>query len=192
MTMDEVLIVSRNDNENELKSMLNKAGYVQISSVKSSNEAKARVREKEYSLVLINTPLNDEFGYDLSLYILEKSTAGVLLLVKSEIYNEATLKTEDKGALVLPKPINMTSLYRFIKFAEASRIRWERVIMENNALRRRLEETKVIERAKALLMVHKSMSEEEAHRYIERKAMDIRDSKKAVAEKIIKFLQEIK
>lgn len=189
--MDDVLIVSKNDNENELKGLLNKAGYVQISSARSSNEAKAKVREKEFSLVLINTPLNDEFGYDLSLYILEKSTASVLLLVKSEFYSEAVHKVEDKGALILPKPININSLYRFIKISEASRIRWEKVIQENSNLRRRLEETKVLERAKALLMLHKDMSEEEAHKYIERKAMDMRDSRRAVAEKIIKFLQKI-
>ncbi|HHT83072.1 MAG TPA: ANTAR domain-containing protein [Clostridiales bacterium] len=49
-----------------------------------------------------------------------------------------------------------------------------------------MEEKDIVDRAKAVLIKHLSMTEQQAHRFIEKQAMDMRVNKTAVAEGILK------
>jgi len=49
-----------------------------------------------------------------------------------------------------------------------------------------MEEIRVINRAKWVLIKHVNMTEDEAHRLIEKQAMDTRTTRRAVAESIIR------
>ncbi len=53
-----------------------------------------------------------------------------------------------------------------------------------------LETKKLVDRAKSLLMKHKGMSEEEAHRFLQKKSMDLRKSIKEIASAIILAFEE--
>ena len=55
-----------------------------------------------------------------------------------------------------------------------------------NILRRQLDDTRLVSRAKLLLMSRFKMSEEDAHRYIEKTAMDTGAKRREVAENIIR------
>jgi len=57
---------------------------------------------------------------------------------------------------------------------------------ENETLKQRMEDIAVIDRAKMLLISHLAFSEAQAHRYIEKQAMDMRATKRAIAEEILK------
>ncbi len=57
---------------------------------------------------------------------------------------------------------------------------------ENAVLRNKVTETKAVGRAKCLLMEKRNMSEQTAHRFIEKTAMDNRLSRRAVADNIIR------
>ena len=59
---------------------------------------------------------------------------------------------------------------------------------ENADLLRRMDALRTIDRAKYLLMQYLGMSEAQAHRYIERQAMNLRVSKKVIAEHIRRTL----
>ena len=52
-------------------------------------------------------------------------------------------------------------------------------------LKKRIEDIRVVDRAKCILISSMNMSEKEAHRYIEKRAMDMRISRRAVAEEIL-------
>jgi len=52
---------------------------------------------------------------------------------------------------------------------------------ENDRLRQKLEDISLVSRAKCMLIYHKSIDEYEAHRYIEKRAMDERRSKREIA-----------
>jgi response regulator NasT len=62
----------------------------------------------------------------------------------------------------------------------------EELQAENRKLLRKLDELRIVSRAKCLLVAHKGMSEDEAHSYIERLAMDRRETKLAIAESVVK------
>ena len=53
-------------------------------------------------------------------------------------------------------------------------------------LRQRIKDIRVIDRAKCMLIAERHMSEPEAHAYIEKRAMNYRQTKRDVAEEIIR------
>ncbi len=61
---------------------------------------------------------------------------------------------------------------------------------ETASLKRKLDDTRIVTRAKLLLMSRLKMSENEAHRYIEKTAMDTGAKRREVAESIIRTYEE--
>ena len=56
---------------------------------------------------------------------------------------------------------------------------------ENAKLQRKLDEGRIIDRAKGILIKYLSMTEPQAHKYLERQAMDLRISKTEVAKRLL-------
>ncbi len=56
---------------------------------------------------------------------------------------------------------------------------------ENGRLRERLATEKLVCRAKCLLVEHRGLSEGEAHRRIEKEAMDRQETRRTVAQRIV-------
>ena len=60
------------------------------------------------------------------------------------------------------------------------------MVKENEKLKHMVEDLKIIDRAKLLLVTCLNMTEEQAHRYLEKQAMDLRTSKLDVAKQVIR------
>ena len=56
---------------------------------------------------------------------------------------------------------------------------------ENLMLHKKLDDIKIINRAKAILMQYLSMTEQQAHRYLEKQAMDLRITRVEVAKNLL-------
>ena len=69
-------------------------------------------------------------------------------------------------------------------------VRLRRLRKHTSSLRRKLDDTRFVSRAKLLLMTRLQMSEEEAHHYIEQTAMDSGRKSREVAESIIRAYEE--
>ena len=114
-----------------LREMLPEDRYDPVCAAGSVSEARRALLERPFDIVVISTPLPDEFGTKLALHIIDKSSAGVLLLVKAEHYPD------------------------------------------------------LVNRAKWALIDKHGMTEQEAHRYIEKQAMDRCVTRRTVAEEIL-------
>jgi len=57
---------------------------------------------------------------------------------------------------------------------------------ENAKLKQKIEDIRIIDRAKCMLISYLSLSEQESHRFIEKQAMDLRTTKRVIAEGILK------
>lgn len=184
--MDCVLLVSKSEKSTDsLSGLLRESFNPTLDIVKSGAEARRMLLEKDYDFVFINTPLTDEFGDGLAIYVSENTQAGVIMLVKAEIELEAESKTEDYGVFVLPKPLSKHLMFKSIKLLEAAKRRLEGVRRENIKLQKKIEDIRTINRAKYVLMEYLSMSEPQSHRYLERQAMDQRITKVEVAKRIL-------
>ena len=61
-----------------------------------------------------------------------------------------------------------------------------RLRQESLKLRESLDEIRLVNRAKAMLISNLNMTEAQAHRYIEKQAMDLRQNRKVIAQNILK------
>ena len=166
--------------------LIKTVGISNIVTVGNGSEARRILNRTEFDLVVINAPLSDEFGYELSISISKNYNAGVLLVVKNDIADAISSKVEDYGVFVREKPLNRQFVYKSIKYICISRKKYLGLQSENERLKVKISEIRLIDRAKCILIEYLNMSEPQAHRYIEKQAMDLRVTKKEIAENILK------
>ena len=182
-----VLLVSASDKFNSATmELLPMTDFWPVVTVKSVTEAKRKLLEQNYDIVLINAPLPDDFGTRLAIDVCSGSDAGVLILVKSELYNDIYSKVLEFGVMTLSKPTSLPMISQTLRILCATRERMRQVGVKQATVEEKMEEIRLVNRAKWLLIECLSMTEDEAHRYIEKQSMDLRISKRQVAENIIK------
>jgi len=152
----------------------------------TGSEARRLLAQQDFELCIISAPLKDEFGDQLAMTISEKYACQVILVVKAEIFDEVMEKVEDFGVITVSKPLNKTLFWNAVKLAKASRRRLQMMQKENDKLLQKIEDLRVVNQAKYLLISYLRMTEQEAHRYIEKQSMDMRMTKRQIAENILK------
>lgn len=184
--MQSALIVTGNDRATAFfTEMLNEALVSRITVLQTCSEARRMLMERDFDLVIVNAPLKDESGERFSRHIAAKSVCQVILVVKNEFYDSVTAVCEDDGVLTVSKPINKSVFWSVLKLAKASHSRMRRMQAENAKLEQMLEDIRIVNRAKCVLISQLKMTEDEAHKYIEKQAMDKRLTKRLAAENIL-------
>lgn len=186
--MDRVLIAASGDQITAAIVALVRECYpgCTMSSAASGSETRRAVSENDYDAVIINCPLSDEFGSGLAEYVVEKSSAACLMIVRSETADEIAAGMEEYGVMVISKPVSRTLFHSSLRLINAARARMLGIRSENIKLHRKLEEMRIINRAKFALMQYLRFSEAQAHKYLEKQAMNMRCTKLEVAESVIK------
>ena len=144
--------------------------------------------EQSFDIVIVNAPLPDEFGTQLALELSETSGAGVLLLVKAEQYAELSARLTPNGILTLQKPTTPQLLTQTLQLLCGTRERLRRMEQKTASFEEKMAEIRLVNRAKCLLIERKAMTEQEAHRWIEKQAMDRCVSRKVIAEQILQTI----
>jgi len=184
--MDRALVVSGSDKGlDAVGQLLKSSGYGRITSINNGSEARRIIDTNEFELVIINTPLQDEFGHELSIMIAESSTAGIILICKSDIADDVSEKVGDFGVCVVPKPLNKMIFHQSLKLVQATRSRMLGLKKENVKLLTKIDEMRLINRAKCTLMQYLKFTEPQAHKYIEKQAMNTRQTRREVALRIL-------
>lgn len=182
-----VLLVSASEKFNtSILTLLPPTDYWPVTIAKSVGEARRRLVEESFDIVLINAPLSDDFGMHLAMDICSNSGAGVLLLIKNELYNEITSKVVPYGVMTMPKPTSLQLVSQSLQILRATRERLRQMEAKQISVEEKIEEIRLVNRAKWVLIECLNMTETDAHRYIEKQAMDLRTSKREIAENIIK------
>jgi len=185
--MENALIVSCMEKGSALfMQMLNAASIRQITALQSCAGARSIILERDFDLVIINAPLPDETGESFAKYVASKGLSQVILVAKSEYFYAVSAACEEYGILTVSKPVNRDIFWSALTLAKAMHNRIKLVQTENMKLKRKIENIRIIDRAKCILISYLKMNEQEAHKYIEKQAMDMRTSRRAVAEGILK------
>ena len=181
-----VLIVGANDKTFALlQTLLPGSSYEPPMRAGSAGEAKRMVMDCTVDIAILNAPMRDEFGSQLAVD-LARDNVGVVLLVPGESYDQVCFQVEDEGVLTLSKPLTQQTLQSAIRLATALRGKLLRMDQKSRALQEKMADIRTVNRAKWLLIEQLRMTESEAHYYIERQAMDMRLSRREVAENIIR------
>lgn len=170
---------------------LKNMGYIKIDTENNGSAARRRLLGENYNLVIIDTPLKDEFGTSLAIKAVTSSNAGIIVLVKNENADMISSKVEDYGVFVIPKPFTKSIFNQGIKFVFTSLKRFSALNEKQDKLMKQVEDIKKIDRAKCLLIQYNNMSEDEAHKFIEKQAMQSRITRREVADKLIKHFNKV-
>ena len=181
-----VLVASASDKVfSSVLDLMPPAEYNPVLRAKNSGEARRMLLDMSADIIIINTPLPDDFGVQLALD-LSDSSSGILMLVKSDLYEQVAYRVEDSGIFTLPKPNSSQMIYNAVKLLSVYAARLKKLEQKNRTMQEKMTDIRTINRAKWLLIENLNMSENDAHRYIEKQAMDTRSTRREVAEGIIR------
>ena len=185
-TVYSVLIVSSSDNFfDSVSTLLSPSEYMPILRANNISSAKRIIAERQFDFVVINSPLPDDTGIHFACDICENSSSAVLLFAKGEVFATVSDKLTPYGAFALNKPISRNTAMTAFLWMAATRERLRKREAKAVSLEQRMKEIRIINRAKWMLIEKENMNEAEAHRKIEKQAMDSCLPKIDIANKII-------
>lgn len=156
----------------------------------SADTARRMLLDEEFDLVVINYPLSDEPGEALAKMARDSVNVPSLFIIRDDLKSLIGRELEKEGFIVISKPILKPILLSAINLAESVKQRDRFMEEKIRKLEMKLDEQKFISRAKCLLIEKRKMSEINAHKYIEKIAMDKRIPLKAAAMTVIKDISE--
>ena len=184
-----LLVSSSGQSTAPLLELLRSEGFGPVTVTAAAFNARQETERTSFDLICINAPLADENGIDLSRHFAETTRAGVVMIVPQKNADEINDMLTQYGVLVIAKPINRHLFHHFLQFTDCFRTRMLKMERENEELKSMVEDMKLVDRAKLLLVSYLNMTEAEAHRYLEKRAMDLRVSRVEVAKQVIQSYQ---
>lgn len=181
-----VLVVSASDRFNDaLRALLPASGFLPVRVVGSVSAARRAAAERDYDLMVVNTPLPDDFGSAFAAQQSGNRQTVVMLLVRAAQQEELHSQLVESGVFTLAKPTTTQALQTALQWMSAARERLRRVEAKTRSVEEKMEEIRLLNRAKWLLIETRGMREAEAHRYLEKQAMDRCLPKSRIAEELI-------
>ena len=191
--MDKARITVAFSNEQvaeKIKYALQRNGYSVGDHCTSGSETLRRIRIMEPDILLINFDMPDTTGLEVATIVGNENLCSVILFVTNTQKTLCEDLVEDYDITLFQKPINRIALFSTIDVVLQNRRRISKLENDLFLLKRGLEDRKIIERAKGILMKRKSISEAEAYRRIQKMSMDSRVAMRDIADKVIELAQK--
>ncbi len=182
-----VLVVSATEKLNTaLCAQMPESHYHPVRIVSSISAGKRFWNERSYDYVIINSPLPDDTGIRFAIDIGSSQNTVVLLFVRAELHDDIREKVVPHGVFTLSKPLSRALIPIALEWMASARERLRKSEKKVLSVQEKMEEIRTVNRAKWLLISELKMDEPQAHRYIEKQAMDRCISKIEVAEEIVR------
>ena len=189
--MTNAFIVSSSQENTALFSRLLKGcGFGHISAFPSAGHFRREAQFFKTELVIIDAPLSDEFGCDLAELISDAMDCSVLFISRSFITQNLISSHLCSDIHFLSRPFTDDAFRRAVLSISESHARLIGTGKENSLLLAKTDEMRLINRAKRTLMNRLGFTELQAHKYIEKQAMNNRMTRKSVALKIIEAYEK--
>lgn len=183
-----VLIVSASEKfQSGLRSLLAESTCSPIVTTASVGAAERARNGQDFDFVFVNSPLPDDAGIRFAIDCCRAGGTVVLLFAAAALYDSIQSRVEKHGVFVLPRPVPRDAILRGLNWMAAARERLRSYEKKVQPVEEKMEEIRLVNRAKWLLISELKMSEPDAHHYITHQAMDRCCSKRTVAEEIIRL-----
>lgn len=181
------LILSESDSFNgALLSLLNKSTFPGPVISKDISEAKRLLFEKSFDVLIINPPIGQNFCIEFAKEVSGIDHIALLFSVPESNYEDFKATLTPYGIFTLLRPASEKTLKQtldnLIALRERLRLSEKKVV----GVEEKMAEIRLVNHAKWLLIQKKNMSEEEAHKYIEKNSMDNSMKKSEFCEMLIK------
>lgn len=178
--MKKAIIISLPCETANLIEIIAKNAGFSVTMISGGSETRRIIRNNyNPDLIIINTPLSDEFGQELAENCYAEISVPIILICSGDIVGEITDKLAYSEITVMSRPISREALSNQINQNNFTNIK------ESSEVLSRIDDIRIINRAKSVLMKYLKFTEPQAHRYIEKQAMNNRCTRRESAEKII-------
>jgi response regulator NasT len=169
----------------DLKEMLEEEGYDVVGEAADGEAALRLAREQSPDLVIMDVKMPGMDGLTAAGKIVDEQLGAVLILTAFS-QRDLVQRAAEAGAMgYLVKPFQKSDLMPAIDIALARHAQLAAVRGESASLSEQLETRKAVDKAKGRLMDGRGLSEADAFRHIQKRAMNERRSMRAVAEEIV-------
>lgn len=180
-----IIAAVSDDAKASLSSMALEAGITDIS-VTDGGNLRELCAGNNYDVVIMVLPFENEFGADAASAVNRSCGSCQVIFTPSKVYDEVCTKLSDTGAVILPKSSPRELAVNSIRCAAVNKRKLDELRSENKTLKDMVNEMKLVNRAKCVLIEYLKISEKEAHRQIQKRAMDQRITLTEVAADILK------
>ncbi len=143
-------------------------------------------KAEDFDAIIVSTPLSGEFGLNYVTEISKETNAAIVVLARADIAEDVQSRIKFTGAFVLGKPFPKSVLAHTVKMAVLARENINRLEQEKSELSKQLDDVKIIDRAKCCLIEYLNLTENQAHRHIQKLAMDTRRTQREIAEDVLR------
>ena len=159
-----VLIVSASEKfQNALRSLLPESAYSPIVTAASVGAAERARNNQDFDFVFVNSPLPDDAGIRFAIDCCRAGGTVVLLFAAAALYDSIQSRVEKHGVFVLPRPVPRDAILRGLNWMTAARERLRSYEKKVQPVEEKMEEIRLVNRAKWLLIRELKMSEPDAH-----------------------------
>lgn len=186
--MNEIRIVvgdSQSRSRKRLKELLTKNGYLVIGEAEDALTTLRLIRAIQPELVILDGDLPGMSVLDLA-HVIEEDKLAPVLLITQTMPRQFMEQTREAWALAfLVRPITEGTLIPAVEAAVSKYRKTIALEREIQQLKMKLETRKIVDQAKGILMEKLGISENEAHRRLQKQSMDKCISMREIAEAII-------
>ncbi len=175
----------------KIKSILAKQGYKVVGAVEDGISALKTIRVRLPDLVILDTGIAGIDGLEVAKIVCQDKIAPVIVIAASRS-TQILQKAKEAGvSALLYKPIHEVELLSSVELVLAKHIEITRMENQITELKEVIENRKIIDKAKGILIQTMGFTEDEAFRKMQKQSMNNRISMRQVAEAII-LAQDIK
>ena len=156
-----------------------------IKTASDISTAKRLQTQIDFDFIIINFPYSEDaiqFAVDAG----DLKNSVVLYMARSEFYEDMNSRLSAFGVFTIAVPTNRYTMTSALNWMISAREKLRKLETRTMSVQRKMEEIRIVNRAKWLLISKLNYSEPQAHRYIEKEAMDQCVSRRQIAEDIIK------
>lgn len=165
--------------------MLPEVSFQPVVKVSTVAEAQRAAAERSFDFVIINAPLKDDIGVRFAIDCSTSHNSLVLFLISNEIHGDVYAKVAEHGVFTLPKPMSKQTMDNALRWLLTAKRKLSGAEKKTTKIEDKMEEIRLVNKAKWLLISNEGLLEPEAHRFLEKEAMNRCITKKEVAQEII-------
>ncbi len=168
-----------------MAAMLPSVRFQPVVNVPTVAAAQRAVAERAFDFIIIDAPLKDDLGLRFAIDSSTVNRALVLFLIHGDIHDEVYTKVVQHGVFTLAKPMSRHEMQNALRWLLTAKQKLVGIEQKSTKMEDKMEEIRLVNKAKWLLISNEGLLEPEAHRYLEKEAMNRCITKKQLAEEII-------
>ena len=141
-TSNSILIVTAGRNSFDVIKGAVRSGFSPVLYAESMAAAKQLTARENIDIIIVNTPLKDEFGTESLLDIVAQKPVSAMEIIKGDVYEQVSHKVNGSGIFVVTRPITSRGLYESVRLLTTMHGKLSELAAENRKLREQKAEKK--------------------------------------------------